>query len=73
LLERGCYGCHDKNKNIDIKCSGHVYGITFITYTQSRKVGKQNNIKGLGNNKTKEPKYDCQNRLRSSRTEGGET
>ena len=33
------------NKNVDIKLSVHVTGITFIGYAQSRKVGKTNNLR----------------------------
>ena len=38
--------------------------ITFIRYAQNRKIGKPNNLK-YWNNKTKGPKQDRQNRLRS--------
>ena len=47
-------------------------GITFIKYVQYRNIEKPNNIKVFGNNKTKGPKQDSQNPLRSSKLEGGE-
>jgi hypothetical protein len=36
-----------------IKASWCVSGIIFIRYAQNRKIGRPNNIKGLGRNKTK--------------------
>ena len=53
------------NKNIDIKFSTNEFfwGINFIRYTQSRKVGKPNNLKGFGSKSTKGPKQDHQNQL----------
>ena len=38
---------------------------------QNRKVGKTNNLKVFRNNKTKGPKHDSQNWLRSSKFGGG--
>ena len=40
-------------------------GITFIVYSQSQDIGKSNNLKFWGSNKTKEPKEDSQNHLMS--------
>jgi len=37
-----------------------------------RKIGKPNNLRIFGNNKTKGPKQDSQYQLRSSMSEGGE-
>jgi hypothetical protein len=53
------------NKNIDIKFSANnaFFRIIFIRYTQSRKVGKPNNLKGFGSMSTKGPKQDRQNQL----------
>ena len=39
---------------------------------QNRKIGKANNLKVFGSNKTKGPKQDYQNWLRSPMSEGGE-
>jgi hypothetical protein len=49
-----------------------VSGITFIRYAQNHKIGKPNNFKVFGSNKTKGHKQDNQNRLRSYTPEGGE-
>jgi hypothetical protein len=48
-------------KTIDIKNSG----ITIIRYAQNLKIGKPTNLKVWEKNKTKGPKQDIQNRLRS--------
>jgi len=48
----------------------YVTGITFIMYAQNRKIGKPNILK-FGSNKTKGPKQDSQNPLRSPMPEGG--
>jgi len=45
--------------------------MTRFWYAQSRKIGKPNNL-NFGSNKTKGPKQDSQNRLRSPMPEGGE-
>jgi len=39
---------------------------------QNRQIGKPNNIKAFGSNKTKGPKQDSQNWQRSSMPTGGE-
>jgi hypothetical protein len=48
-------------------------GITFIRYTQNWKMEKANNFKIFGSNKTKGPKQDSQNRLRSPMPGGGQS
>ena len=53
-------------------CVHTVSGITFIRYTQTQKIGKPNNLKVLESKRTKGPKEDGQNRLRSQMPEGGE-
>ena len=53
-------------------CAHTVSGITFIRYTQTQKIGKPNNLKVLESKRTKGPKEDGQNRLRSQMPEGGE-
>jgi hypothetical protein len=60
---------YNSNKTININFS--VLN-TFIRHTQSQKIGKPNNLKVFGSNKTKEPKQDSQNQLRSPVSEGGE-
>jgi hypothetical protein len=50
---------------------GHVSGIIFIRYTQNRKTGKINNS-NFGSNKTKKPKQNSKNQIRSPMTVGGE-
>ena len=50
------------NKSVNIKYSTHDPSvITFIRYTQNRKIGKRNNFKGAGSNKAKGPKQNYQN------------
>jgi hypothetical protein len=63
-----------KNVHVDIKFSAHdaFSGITYIRYAQNRRVGKLNNCKIVGSNKTKGSKQDSQTRLRSPIPEGGE-
>jgi hypothetical protein len=41
-------------------------------YTQNRKIRKSSNL-NFGSNKTKGPKQDSQNQLRSPMSEGGES
>ena len=60
---------YNSNKTININFS--VLN-TFIRHTQSQKIGKPNNLKVFGSNKTKETKQDSQNQLRSPVSEGGE-
>jgi hypothetical protein len=48
-----------------------VTGITFIRYTQNRKIGKPNNLE-FWEQQNQRPKQDNQNRPRSSMAEGGE-
>jgi len=52
---------------VDINISAHnvFSGITFIRYTQNREIGKTNNSKVFGRNKTEGHKKDNQSRLRS--------
>ena len=45
--------------------------ITFIRYAQCQKIEKPENFKVFGNMKTKGPKQDSQNRVRSYMSEGG--
>ena len=47
-----------------------TFGITFIKYVQSQKIGKANNVKNLWYNKTKGHKQGSQNQLRSPMPEG---
>ena len=49
----------------------HDTGITFIKYGQSHKIEKTNNFKIFGSKKTKGPKHDSQDQMRSSMSEGG--
>ena len=42
-------------------------------YAQNRKIGKPNNLKVFGSNKTKGPRDDSQNRMRSHMSEKRET
>jgi hypothetical protein len=62
---------HTKNfridKNVDIKFSAHAFPDTL----KMEKLESQL-IECFGSNKTKEPKQDSQNHLRSSMPEGGE-
>ena len=44
----------------------------FNGYAESLIIGEPNNLTHFGNNKTKGPKRDSQNRLMSSKPEGGE-
>jgi hypothetical protein len=46
--------------------------MTFIRYAQNLKFGKTNNLKVLGNNKTKGAKLNSQSRLISPIPDGGE-
>jgi hypothetical protein len=46
-------------------------GIIVIKYVQNQKIGKQEK-KSFGSNKTKGPKQDSQNQIRSPISEGGE-
>jgi len=58
---------------VNIRCAFRCFsGITFIGYTQNRKVGKSNNLKLFGSNKNKGPKQDRQNLIRSPMPEEGE-
>jgi hypothetical protein len=58
---------------VNIRCAFRCFsGITFIGYTQNRKVGKSNNLKLFGSNKTKGHKQDRQNLIRSPMREEGE-
>ena len=47
-------------------CTLHVLKMTFIMYTQGRKIGKPNNLNVFGSKLTKDPNQNIQNRLRSS-------
>jgi hypothetical protein len=49
-----------------------VSGITFIGYSQYRNIGRPNNLKVFGSNKTKGPKHNNQNLQKSPMPEGGE-
>ena len=48
-----------------------ISGITFIRYAQNRKIGKPNNL-NFRSYKTKGPKQDSQNQVRSPMPEDGE-
>jgi hypothetical protein len=49
-----------------------MHSLKVLEANQNRKIGKANNLKEFGNNKTKDPKYDIQNRVMSPMPEGGE-
>ena len=51
-----------------MECARRVSVITFIRYTLKSKDWKANNFKIFGSRKTKRPKQDSQNRLRSHRS-----
>ena len=57
------------NNNIDIICSVH----DMCHQVKNLKIGKPNNLKVFGSNKTKGPKEDNQNQLRSAMPKGGKS
>jgi hypothetical protein len=50
---------------INICNKRRIFGITFIGYAQSRKIGKSNILEDVWSTKTNGPKQDSQYRLRS--------
>jgi hypothetical protein len=65
ILQDDWHFTFDRQKiNDNLSSARHVSGIRFIRYAQIRNTGKPNNL-SVGSNKTKGPKQDSQNRLKS--------
>jgi hypothetical protein len=60
-----------KKRRFQIQCVRRHFRTICTRYIQNRKIGKANNLKEFGNNKTKNPKYDIQNQVMSPMPEGG--